>query len=232
MKKKFITIDRIPTILYGDPSTMVYLFVHGKGGNKEEAESFAEIVCERGYQVLSMDLPGYGERKDEIENFVPWKVVSELQKVIRYIKQNWVLVSLHATSFGAYCSLLAFQNEEFKKVLLVSPVVDMVKLIQNMMMWSNVTEAVLEKEKTIPTEFGETLDWQYYKYVKEHPIQKWNSPTQILYAAGDNLTDRDTMCDFTQRFGCGLSIMEDGKHWFHTEKQLAFLENWRTTYFL
>lgn len=227
MKKEQIIIEKIPSILYGEPSKIVYLFIHGKGGHKEEAESFAEIACERGYQVLSIDLPGYGDRKNEIENFVPWKVVPELQNVMNYIKQRWSSISLHATSFGAFCSLLAYQNENFKNVLFVSPIIDMVKLIQNMMMWSNVTEEVLEKEKTIPTDFGETLDWQYYQYVKENQIESWNHPTQILYAGGDNLTDRNTMVAFTQKYECVLSVMENGEHWFHTPEQLAFLENWR-----
>ena len=57
MKKKNIKIENIPVVLYGDTSDKLYLFIHGKCGYKEEAEFFAEIVCPKGYQVLSIDLP-------------------------------------------------------------------------------------------------------------------------------------------------------------------------------
>lgn len=230
MKKELFYIGQIPSLLYGEPSEKVYLFIHGKGGNKEEAESFANIACEHDYQVLAIDLPGYGERIDELNDFVPWKVVPELQTVMNHAKQKWSSISLHATSFGAFCSLLAFQKENIENVLLVSPVVDMTKLIQNMMMWAGVTEEQLESEKSIPTNFGETLDWQYYQYVKKHTIQCWNYPTQILYAGGDNLTDRNTMNAFAQKHGCNLTVMEDGEHWFHTPEQLKVLEDWRIRY--
>lgn len=35
MNKNYFKIDTIPAILWGEPSDKVYLFVHGKGGNKE-----------------------------------------------------------------------------------------------------------------------------------------------------------------------------------------------------
>ena len=48
----------VPAVLYGFPSPQVWLCLHGKGGRKEEAESFAQVVCPKGYQVLSIDLHG------------------------------------------------------------------------------------------------------------------------------------------------------------------------------
>ena len=38
--------------LYGPPADRVWLYVHGKGGCKEEAEDFAALACPRGWQVL------------------------------------------------------------------------------------------------------------------------------------------------------------------------------------
>ena len=67
---------------WGVPSSKVYLYVHGQGGNKEEAADFAEIVCRYGFQTLSIDLPGHGERKDEKAAFLPWEVVPEIQSVM------------------------------------------------------------------------------------------------------------------------------------------------------
>lgn len=78
MKVERFAIQGIPAILYGDSSESLFLYIHGKMGCKEEAARFAEIVCPKGYQVLSIDLPGHGERTGEMERFVPWEVVPEL----------------------------------------------------------------------------------------------------------------------------------------------------------
>ena len=110
MKEKHIVVQEIPTVLYGDSSESVFLYIHGKMGCKEEAAHFAEIVCPKGYQVLSIDLPGHGERTGEMERFVPWEVVPELQAVYGSAQQRWKKISLYANSIGAYFSLLAFRE--------------------------------------------------------------------------------------------------------------------------
>ncbi|MCI2046859.1 MAG: alpha/beta hydrolase [Faecalibacterium sp.] len=220
------TINSIPAVLYGENADKVCLYIHGKCGYKEEAQSLAEILCPRGFQVLSIDLPEHGERKNGEAKLVPWVAVPELQGVLAYAKQRWHSISLHATSIGAYFSLLAFSEEAFEKVMFVSPVVDMKKLIETMMQWAQVSAERLQAEKEIPTQFGETLSWEYYTYAKEHSLTHWNSKTAILYAGHDNLTDRDTITEFAEQFGCELQIYEDGEHWFHTEEQLAVWRNW------
>ena len=226
MKKQYYMINHIPAVIFGAPSDKVYLFVHGKCGSKEDAQNFADIACDKGFQVLSFDLPEHGERKDSAEKLVPWEVVPELQGVLSYAQKHWQSVSLYAVSIGAYFSLLSFSNEHFENCLFLSPVLDMVALIEKMMGWAAVSTVQLQEEKEIPTDFGEVLSWAYYTYAKEHPINTWSSPTAILYAGQDNLTDRRTATDFADVFGCSLQIYEDGEHWFHTEEQLAVLRKW------
>lgn len=97
------------------------------------------------------------------------------------------------------------------------------------MSWASVDEARLEREGEIPTDFGETLSWRYLQYVKAHPIVKWDADTEILYAGQDDLTDRDTVDVFVRQSGCGLTVMENGEHWFHTSEQLAVLKTWEET---
>lgn len=226
MKSKNINIENIPVVLYGDTSDKLYIFIHGKNGNKEEAAAFAEIVCSKGYQILSMDLPGHGERKNEIGDFVPWKVVPELQSIIKYSKKHWNQIDLRANSIGAWFGMQAYQDETLTKSLFVSPVLDMEQLIKDMMQRAAVTEKDLEEQKVIPTSFGETLDWNFYQYTKMNPISKWNSQTWILYADKDNLTSRQTVDDFVVRFQSKLTAVEDAEHWFHTSEQLKVLNHW------
>ena len=226
MKEKHILVQEIPAVLYGDSSEKLFLYIHGKMGCKEEASLFAEIVCARGYQVLSMDLPGHGERVGEMERFVPWEVVPELQAVYGSAQQRWEKISLYANSIGAYFSLLAFREAKLEKSLFVSPILDMEKLIRDMMGWAGVTQEQLMEAGEIPTAFGEALSWKYLTYGLEHRIAKWDSPTAILYAGQDHLTARKTVEEFARRFGCTVTIMENGEHWFHTQEQLAVLDVW------
>jgi alpha-beta hydrolase superfamily lysophospholipase len=219
-------IQGIPAIVYGEPSEKLYLFVHGKNGFKEEAEAFAAIACRKGYQVLSFDLPEHGERKNETGTFNPWHAVPELRCILSNARARWDRISIRANSIGAYFSMLSFTGELIDRYLFGSPILDMEQLIGNMMKWSGVTEEILKKEGIIPTNFGETLSWEYLSYVREHRIAVWDAPTSILYGTADNLTDNKTIDSFIDRFGCHLTIMDGGEHWFHTPKQLKALAQW------
>ena len=219
-------VHHIPVVLHGDSSEKLFLYIHGKMGRKEEAARFAEIVCPKGYQVLSMDLPGHGERADEMERFVPWEVVPELRAVCGFAWQRWEKISLYANSIGAYFSLLAYRDAKLEKSLFVSPILDMEKLIRDMMGWAGVTREQLQQAGEIPTAFGETLSWKYLTYAAEKRITKWDSPTAILYAGQDHLTARQTVDDFARQFGCAVTVMENGEHRFHTEEQLSVLDAW------
>ena len=101
----------------------------------------------------------------------------------------------------------------------------MEKLIGNMMTWANVTERELAERSEIPTTFGETLSWRYLCYVREHPIS-WRIPSRILYGKRDELTSQETISAFAKRIGAELTVMPGGEHWFHTEEQMRFLDDW------
>ena len=187
MREERFKIDTIPAVLYGAPSNRLYLFVHGKCGCKEESKAFAEIVCTKGWQVLAIDLPQHGERKGSNPGFDPWHVVPELRSVLAHARQHWNHIALRATSIGAWFSMQTFAEASLEKALFVSPVLDMEKLIRNMMLWAGVDEEQLQIEKEIATDFGETLSWRYLQYAKAHPVTSWNTATVILYPSKDNL---------------------------------------------
>lgn len=216
----------IPTVLYGEPSEKVLLCIHGKMGCKEEAQFVAESACPRGWQVLGIDLPEHGERKQEKTELVPWIVIPELRAVMTEVRKNWTNVGLYATSIGAWFAMQSFSGQIFEKCLFVSPVLDMEQLISRMMTWADVTPEQLEAKSRIPTEFGETLSWDYWQYVREHPVTEWNKKTCIMYAGGDQMTPKQTVDCFTKKWNASLTVLKDGEHWFHTPQQLAFLRSW------
>ena len=225
LKPKTFLIEHIPAILLGEPSDKIYLFVHGQGGNKEEAIGFAEIAAQKGYQVLGIDLPEHGGRSDD-KKLLPWDVIPELTLIGEYLKKGWGRIALRANSIGAWFSMLAFAEYGLEKCLFVSPVLDMETLITDMMIWASVTEEQLHKEGEIPTNFGQTLSWKYLIYARRNPIQMWKTPTEILYAGQDNLVQRKTVDIFVKKFNAGLTVMENGEHWFHTTEQLEIMKSW------
>lgn len=226
METLFFTIGSVPAVLYGKPSDKVWLFVHGQMGCKEEAEAFARVVGPKGFQVLAVDLPGHGARRGEGAELTPWAVLPELQAAARWAKARWGSVSVRANSIGAYFSLLALDAPD--KALFVSPILDMEELIRAMMGRAGVSEKQLQQAGEIPTDFGQTLSWQYLTYVRQHPVHDWQGQTCILYGERDNMTPRSTVEAYAERHGAALTVVPDAEHWFHTPAQLAALRDWET----
>ncbi len=229
MKKERIKINNIPTIIWGEKSPKVYIAIHGNMSNKEDKviKILAEKVINKGYQVLSFDLPEHGERKKD-NNYLckVQNCINDLEQVIEYAKLNYEEINIWACSMGAYFSLLAYKDEKIKQCVFLSPVVNMKFIIDNMMLWSNTTEEKLKEKQEIKTDFGQTLYWDYYKYVKDNPITNLNKKTYILYGDKDNMQDRAIIERFVKDFNCNLTIMENGEHYFHTEEQLNYYKNW------
>lgn len=229
MKTERINIDGIPSIIWGEKSSKVFIAVHGNMSNKEDEviKILAEKVIGKGYQLLSFDLPEHGERKNDTAYLCKVQnCVKDLKQIIEYAKLNYNEINLWACSMGAYFSLVAYKNEEIKQCLFLSPVVNMKVIIDNMMLWSNTTEEELEEKQEIKTDFGQTLYWDYYKYVKDNPIINWNKKTYILYGNKDNMQNEDIIKNFSNKFNCDLTILENGEHYFHTEEQLKFYKKW------
>ena len=189
------------------------IYVHGKGGTAEEAKHYKPLFPES-------DVIGFDYKSQN-----PWEAKSEFSDFYDLNSKGYDSVILVANSIGAFFSMNALAEKMISKALFISPIVNMERLITNMMIWSSVTEKELCSKKEISTDFGETLSWEYLCYVRKHPI-KWNTPTCILYGANDNLTSRETISEFAEQTGAVLTVMNDGEHWFHTDKQMEFLDDW------
>lgn len=190
------------------------IYIHGKGGKAEEANRYKKFFSDE-YDIIGFDY------KSEF----PWNAKEEFPKFLDSITLRYSEIFLIANSIGAYYSMLSLADSPIKKAMFISPIVDMEKLILNMLAWSNVTEEDLHKEKVIETSFGESLSWEYLSYVRNHPII-WHIPTHILYAENDTMTSLETITDFANKIGANLTVMKNGEHWFHTEAQMISLDNW------
>ena len=80
--------------------------------------------------------------------------------------------------------MCALNHERVDKAFFILPIVDMEKLILDMMGWADITEEKLREKQLITTGFGETLSWEYLCYVRNHPVN-WPVPIYILYGRSD-----------------------------------------------
>ena len=189
------------------------LYIHGKGGNAAESTHYERLFPD--FKVIGLDY----------KTFSPWETGKEIHDAVACLKKEAESIILIANSIGAFFSMNANLNGQIEKAYFISPVVDMEKLICDMMNWANVTEAELEQRKIIPTDFEEELSWEYLCYVRANPLN-WQVPTSILYGENDNLTSIETIKDFAEKQGATLTVMKGGEHWFHTEEEMKFLDEW------
>ena len=185
------------------------LYIHGKGGNSLEAEHYKNLFSY--YDVKGLDY----------KSNTPWDFIEEVNHIINKIVEQYGNIIIVANSIGAYFAMNALSKMKIKKAFFISPIVDMEKVILNMMTLANVSEQLLKEKQTINASFGETLSWNYLNYVRNHPI-KWNIPTEILYEENDDLTSLETISDFAKNNNAGLTVMKNGEHWFHTKEEMEF----------
>lgn len=189
------------------------IYIHGKYGTAEEAEHYKKIFNEA-------DIIGFKYTSE-----YPWDFQKEFSNFIENIYTKYKKISIIANSIGVYFTMLSLTNKNIEKAFFISPIVDMEKLITDMMVSENITEEELYKKKKIKTSFGEILSWDYLTFARKNPIE-WNIPTYILYGENDDLTSYETILNFTNKSKANLTIMRDGEHWFHTDEQIEFLNNW------
>ena len=104
------------------------LYVHGKGGNAGEADRF-RAVCP-GFDVLGVDYRGE----------LPWEAAPQIAAAYDEARRQYEYIALLANSIGAYFTMLALGDQAPDRALFVSPVLDMERLILDMMSWAGVSE--------------------------------------------------------------------------------------------
>ena len=129
------------------------LYIHGKGGNATESTHYEKFFPD--CKVIGLDY----------KIFSPWETGREIHEAVVSLKTEFESIILIANSIGAFFSMNENLNSLIEKAYFISPVVNMEKLICDMMNWANVTETELEQRKIIHTDFGEELFWEYLNIV-------------------------------------------------------------------
>lgn len=189
------------------------VYIHGKGGNAGEAGHYKKFFP--GCEVIGFDYTSQ----------TPWEAADEFAGFFDNIGRNCTSITLIASSIGAFFAMNALHNGQIERAYFISPVVNMEELISGLMQRAGVSEKELEERGTVETGFGETLSWKYLSWVRSHPVS-WRVRTSVLYGSADSLQSLDSIKAFAETAGADLTVMDNGGHWFHTDEQMAFLDNW------
>ena len=191
----------------------IIAYVNGRGGSPEEADRYRHLFPD-------CHVVGVPYTED-----TPQKTGREIHRFLSGLRKGQERLILIANSIGAFFCMHADLNGIVSHAYFISPILDMEKLILAMLAASGYTEEDLETKKEIPDAYGNVLSWEYLSYVRDHKPD-WAVPTEILYGSRDEMTDPDAVSAFARSCGAGLCTMEGGEHWFHTDAQLAFLDDW------
>ena len=193
------------------------VYIHGKGGTASASEQFKSLFPE--YDIYGFDYKS--------EN--PWEAECEFKEYFQKLSHKYTSITVIASSLGAYFFMVSGAGEKIRKAFFVSPIVNMERLIQDMMKHADVSDEDLKAKSIIHLSEGEVLSWDYLVWVRNHPIV-WNTPTFILYGEKDHFQSLETMKTFAEEIGADLTVMPNGEHWFHTEEQNEFRKTWLNKY--
>ena len=189
------------------------LYLHGKGGSPEEAAHYRPFFPDA--DVVGLDYAAQ----------TPWEARTELPHLAAPHLAGHGRVTLIASSIGAFYAMQALGGIPIAAAFFLSPIVDMEALLLGMLAQIGETEGSLRARGTIPTPWGEPLEWRYLADVRAHPLL-WRAPTQILCGAHDEMTPLETMRAFAVRIGAGLTVLPDAAHWLHTPEEMQAIDRW------
>lgn len=132
----------------------------------------------------------------DYKTFAPIETGKEIHDFVEKLKSKYDNIILIANSIGAFFSMHADLEGLIQKAYFISPIVSLENFVCDQPQWMNLQEP------------------------------NWNLPTAILYGSRDNLTSLETISKFAKKHGADLTIMDGGEHWFHTDAQMQFLDDW------
>ncbi len=191
----------------------IAVYIHGRGGSARGFEHYVGLFPD--CRVIGFDYHA----------LTPWEALKEFNSFFKPLREKYGKIIVVAESFGAYLSLNAGIETYVDYAFFISPIVDMQRVIMDMMASAHISETELREKGEIITASSEKLSFDYLEYVRLHPCT-WSGHLFILYGGHDNLTSLHTIKAFAIKTNAILTIMETGEHWFHTRPQMAFLDRW------
>lgn len=193
----------------------IIVYIHGVLGSADEARAFSYL---NKYDVVGLDY----------KDGAPWVVGPTIKKKFDEITKPFSEVIVIANSIGAFYTYAYLDERKIKQAFFLSPLASMKSIIEWRMDKEGVSEKELKKKKYIKLENGHEFDYYFYKkYVVDNYVEKWDVPTEILYAENDEVIQYKDVLNFVKSHqNTKLTIKKNSMHYLHTDEEKEFIKNW------
>ena len=205
--EKSIVIEGISSRIYLPETKIneIVVGVHGFAGDKESSVliQLAKELNKQNKALISFDLPCHGEN-DNSKNLNLNECICSLKTIFKYVKQNYngISVSVFATSFGGYLTLvyLSNNNECLNKVILRAPAIFMGDILENVILPEH-NFSFFDLQKTVDLGYAKSLliDDKFLLDLKNLSLEKENNINHFIYIL-QGRKDNVVNCDDNERF--------------------------------
>lgn len=188
----------------------IVIACHGFAGDKESSAilALANELDKEKIGVICFDLPGHGESEVNADMLSIQNCIQDINAIEEYIIKTYgnIPVSIFATSFGAYLTLInmAKNSKKYKHVILRSPAIKMAEIYKDSLLRENeekykergYTKLGFEREMLVPYKFLEELEANdLFKIYQDITIPKIN----IVQGDKDDIAPIDDTKEFVEK---------------------------------
>lgn len=221
----------------------IIIACHGFGGDKES--SAIELLSKELYKqekgVIAFDFPGHGESEVNGEFFTIDNCIRDLEQVEKYVREKYknIKISIFATSFGAYISLLKIirNNDNYNKIILRAPAIKMDEIFKNYLLQEDLQFFLKRGYTVLGFERKITIYKSFYKDLLNNKIiDLYNKKRKIFIIQGDqdNVAPIKDTIDFSKKnTPCiDLKILEGADHRMKKDGELEKVIEWSKQYLM
>lgn len=165
----------------------IVIGVHGFSGDKESSvlTTLGKELISHNIALVTFDLPCHGKSI----NVGPLRLsdcVNSLEIIFSYVRKSYnnIPISLFATSFGAYLSLiyLSKKHENLDKLILRAPAIDMAKVLGDVILpFNNLSEDDLSTPKSFGYEQTFLIDEEFLNELTQNNLENYSPINQFVY---------------------------------------------------
>ena len=205
----------------------VVLGIHGFGGSKNSGvlAALRKALADNGYATVTFDLPAHGDNRTD-EPLRLDQCVDAVADAVAYARTPGKPLSVFATSFGAYLTLVHIAEEKgtYDRVVLRAPAVYMDETFARLVSWNDHPEAEVwnmshdDQPLWVDRTFAEAL-----RTHRPEDMQFGIDRIEVLQGTLDDVVDWHKNADFFARhFGdkCRIHYLEGLGHAARTPRDV------------
>lgn len=187
--KELIKINNLSSRLYlpNAAPKQIIIGVHGFFGDKESSVlvKLGETLIKHNMALLTFDLPCHG-LNDTSKTLKLSDCIHAINNVFAWVYKNYpnIPISIFATSFGGYLTLLYLsQNEEkLNKIILRAPAINMSHVLEDILLpFQSLTAEDLKISRNIGREQALLVDYSFVEELRNHKLQNMQQTKHFLY---------------------------------------------------